>query len=240
MARRPRDCSSICVPYLGGGPQAFRGWADGLRSIADLVTVQLPGTGARLHEPPLTSIRAIAGGVASAIAAEVSGPYVLLGYSMGAVVAFEATRLIIGERLRPPASLIVAAHSAPQRPWPYPPASAGPDDEVLAQIRRYEGMPEAVMADPELAAVLMPTIRASLRAMETYVAPPPQPLPIPILAICGDADPTVSLEEMDEWRQNTTESFRLAAVPGGHFFIHQSQALMLDLVRAQLRLVLVV
>ena len=96
------------------------------------------------------------------------------------------------------------------------------------------------MADPELAAILMPTIRASLRAMETYVAPPLQPLPIPILAICGDADPAVSLEEMEDWRDQTSESFRLAVVPGGHFFIHQAPSEMLDLVRSQLQLVLVV
>ena len=228
------------MPYLGGGPQAFRGWSQGLGSIADILTVQLPGIGSRLAGTPLTSIRAIAGGVASAIAAEVTGPYALMGYSMGALVAFEATRLITGDHLRPPASLIVAANAAPQRPWPHPLASAGSDEEVLALIRRYEGMPEAVMARSEFGALLMPLIRASLRAMETYVAPPLQPLPIPILAICGDADPTVSVAEMGNWRHHSSESFQLAVVPGGHFFIHSAGSQVLDLVRSQLQLVLAV
>ncbi len=159
---------------------------------------------------------------------------------MGALVAFEATRLIIDERVRPPASLIVAANPGPERRWPYPPASAGTDEEVIAHVRRYEGMLIDVLADPELAAILMPTIRASLRAMETYVAPPRQPLPIPILAVAGEADPTVAVEEMDDWRMQTSESFRLATVPGGHFFIHQSGPQLLDLIRAQLQLVLAV
>ncbi len=112
----------ICVPYLGGGPQTFQGWSEGLRCIANILTIQFPGTGSGLVEVPLTSIRAIAGGIASAIATEVTGPYALMGYSMGALVAFEATRFIAGDRQRPPAALIVAASAAPQRPWP---SSAG-------------------------------------------------------------------------------------------------------------------
>jgi len=227
----------VCVPYLGGGPHAFRGWPEALRGFADVLTVQYPGSGARVAEAPLASIRAIAGGVATAIAADVAGPYVLLGYSMGALVAYETTRLLVENRLRPPASLIVAAHAPPQAAWPHPPASSGSDSEVLAHLRRYEGMPEAVMADAELAAILMPTIRASLRAMETYVAPPTQPFAIPILAICGDADPTVTPTDMDAWREHTSESFRLAVVPGGHFFVHQSPTETVELVRSELQYV---
>ena len=74
--------------------------------------------------------------------------------------------------------------------------------------------------------------------METYIPPPPQPLPIPILAICGDADPTVSPDEMDLWREETSEPFRLAIVPGGHFFMNQARAQTIDLVLSQLHLVL--
>ena len=185
----------------------------------------------------MASIREIAGGVVAAIAADVTGPFALMGYSMGAIVAFEAARLILANRMRPPASLIVAAHAAPQVPWPHRPVSSGTDDEVIAHIRRYEGNPEPVMADPELAAVFMPVIRAGLRAMESYAPPATEPMAIPLLAICGDADPTVSRAEMDGWREHTSDSFHLAAVPGGHFFLHQSPSQTLDLVRSQLQLV---
>ena len=171
-----------------------------------------------------------------AIAADVTGPYALMGYSLGALVSFEATRLIVANRMRPPASVIVAAHAAPQVPWPHRPVSSGTDDEVLTHIRRYEGMPEPVMADPEFAAALMPVTRAGLRAMESYTAPPVERFAIPLLAICVDADPTVSPAEMDAWREQTSESFRLEVVPGGHFFMLQSPSQTIDVVRSQLQL----
>jgi medium-chain acyl-[acyl-carrier-protein] hydrolase len=70
--------------------------------------------------------------------------------------------------------------------------------------------------------LLLPTLRADFKLVETYEYHQEPPLDCPILALAGDDDPDVTPAEASAWREQTTAAFSLRILPGGHFFLHQA------------------
>jgi surfactin synthase thioesterase subunit len=94
---------------------------------------------------------------------------------------------------------------------------------------------DQLMADPALRALVMPGLRADLEALETYRHVPRPPTRVPITAIAGAGDRSPTPGEMREWARHTASAFRLATVPGGHFFLRESRAAVLDVIAGALR-----
>lgn len=99
------------------------------------------------------------------------------------------------------------------------------DAELLARLRAYEGTPGELLANEEVLRFLLPTLRADFTLCETYRYEPAPPLPCPVTAFGGDADPEVSLDELRAWREQTTGPFTVRVFPGGHFYHRQCPAL---------------
>src|SRR4051812_36433387 len=79
-----------CFPHAGGAASSFVRVARGLPTAIDTVAVQYPGRQDRHTEAGMPSIAALADRVAEVLTARPSPlPTVLLGHSMGAVVAYE-------------------------------------------------------------------------------------------------------------------------------------------------------
>jgi surfactin synthase thioesterase subunit len=224
----------ICLPYLGGSGAVFRSWAGALGRDVEVLPVELPGHGTRFGEPPLRSLTALASAVADALEAELRGRYALFGYSMGGLLAFEVARLVAANRLPPPAHLFVAATRAPDVPRREDAVSGAPEAEVFAALRRYEGLPFGLDGEPELAAALLPAIRADFAALEGYRFRQGPPLEVPVTAIRGADDATVTPADVEAWRAHTDAPLRAATVPGAHFFLHTDRDALLRELRADL------
>ena len=82
--------------------------------------------------------------------------------------------------------------------------------------------------------LFLPILRADFTLLETYKCIPEPPLSCPISAYCGTQDNEVSQEEMAGWREHTTSIFKLEMIPGGHFFIHSHQDLLLRYISQEL------
>jgi surfactin synthase thioesterase subunit len=52
------------------------------------------------------------------------------------------------------------------------------------------------------------------------------------MAASGDADPSVSAEEMDGWRLHTKRMFSLQVFPGGHFFVESAHCMFMDALKS--------
>jgi medium-chain acyl-[acyl-carrier-protein] hydrolase len=151
-------------------------------------------------------------------------PYVLYGHSMGAWIAYELVREL--QRLnRPlPEHLVVAGRRAPHLPASRSPLYQLPDAELIEAIdQRYGGIPAALLANAELMQIFLPVLRADFELLDTYTWPGGEPLPVPITALAGTEDTTVTVPEVRGWRDYTTADFRLRMVAGGHFFHRDSK-----------------
>ena len=65
-----------------------------------------------------------------------------------------------------------------------------------------------------------------------YVEQPP--LSCPIYTFCGFDDDKATKRNMSQWEGYTTESFSLQMVPGDHFFLKESEQLLLDVISEEI------
>jgi surfactin synthase thioesterase subunit len=222
----------FCLPYAGAGASAYRLWRNAFGPDVDLRPLTLPGRESRLAEPPVIDPAE----VAQTIAASAELPYAIYGHSMGGRLGFEVIRLL-RERGAP---LPVRFYAAACRP----PDARGealfdniaglPEPEFLDVMRAGGGVPEEVLAEPELLAVVLPALRADLAWLDRYAYTLDEPLPVPIVTFAGTHDPAVTPEEIAGWARHTSAGWRGHEVQGGHFFLHSHVDEVVRLIRADL------
>ena len=212
----------------------FRSWQRELTQVG-VHAVQLPGRGWRFREKPYTRVRDLAVAACDGLRPHLGQPFALFGHSLGALVAFEIARELRRQRGPEPFHLFVSARRGPRRPDPASPMHGMPDARLLAEVRsRYGGIPEAVVQEPELLALLLPALRSDLEAVETYFCAPEPPLDVPISAFGGMSDPWASLDDLEAWRDETNGPFSVTRFPGGHFYLEESEAPLLEELGSQL------
>lgn len=227
-APRPDAPLLALLPHAGGSASHYLALSAQLARHAEVVAVQYPGRQERYREPPVLDLAVLASQVAGALEPWADRPVSLFGHSMGALVAFEAARLLEGAD-RPAAALIVSARRAPGRP------SAErvhllDDTGLLNEIRALGGIDQRLLHEEELLRHALPTVRADYQALETHVCPPGAAVGCPVTALIGNADPRVSVPDADAWRRHTTGRFDLRVFPGGHFYLDSQVGAVADAV----------
>lgn len=210
----------FCFPYAGGGASAYRLWPAALPPSVELVAIQLPGTESRVRESPLETISGMVAEFAPLIAARSDLPFGFFGHSLGSVVAFEVTRALRRAGARLPRFLIVSGRRPPRVPDRHPPLRHLSNDDLVTHIdSRYGGIRREVFQHPEMMALLLPGLRASITALETHEFRDESPLACPLVALGGASDPMSPESDLDAWRHETTGPFARRTFPGGHFYL---------------------
>jgi medium-chain acyl-[acyl-carrier-protein] hydrolase len=117
-------------------------------------------------------------------------PFALFGHSLGALVAFEVARRLRHRRGPEPRHVFLSGRRAPHLAERYPPMAHLDDVAFVTEVRRrYNGISEEVLQHADLMELLLPTLRADIKAFEAYTYEPGEPLGSPITAYGGDQDP---------------------------------------------------
>lgn len=232
--RNPR-IKLFCVPYAGRGASLFHPWASRLPETVELSAIQLPGRETRRSEPPFRHLDAIVEALAAEILPRLDRPYVLFGHSMGALICFELARAL-RRRVAPlPAALVLSGRRAPSIPNGDPLLHRLPDQQFVEELcRRYNGIPQAVLDEPELMRILLPALRCDVSALETYLFRHEPPLAIPFLLYGGRDDVQMAPESVAAWRMLTEAGLELRLFPGGHFYLQEDRKALLEALSADL------
>lgn len=223
----------FCLPYAGGNASIFRAWHDYLPAFAEVCAVQYPGRGARLRESAYTSMSPLLEAVSHAMRPLLDKPYILFGYSMGALLAYELSILLSRSLDRPPLKLIVAGLNAPFVQSSVSPIHDLPEIEFRKQLRLNGGIPEELMDDEELLELLSPSLRADFSVCETYEYTQGI-VPCPIVALGGQDDEFLSEQSLTSWHSLTNSGFSSKLLPGGHFFLHSHPEQLLAAIRNEI------
>lgn len=211
----------ICLPHAGGGAASFTRWLRLFPPAIEPVRVQLPGREELAAQPPLRQVREAVSALLPQLPGLAGGPVALYGHSMGALIAFELARALRAEGTAP-THLFVSGRRAPHLPASKPPIHHLPDEEFAAELAAIGGA--AGVSSPALRRYTARLVKADLTLCEEYAHHPARPLPCPITAFHGTADPIVDVAEVESWQDHTTEAFALHTFPGDHFFHQRHRA----------------
>lgn len=224
----------FCVPFAGGGTEAFDGWREALAPVAEVRVARLPGRGTRYGEPLVDAMPALVEDLAAQCEDLSRGPFALLGYSFGSYAA-HALALHLAERGRVARRLFVGGSRSPHLPPLGPARHLMRDAELMAELRAMNGTAPEVLASAELMAMYLPILRADFRIAETY-PPTAAPAPCPLTVFGASQDAFVPTADLSAWSRLGGDDTEVRVYDGDHFVIRSERPLICRAVRAHLLL----
>lgn len=227
--RPPAATKLICLPHAGGSASAYRAWPDRAGAGIEVHAVQYPGREDRLTDPFIDRMDALVEAIVTELAATRLGRFAFFGHSMGGAVAYEVTVRLRALGLPEPTHLFVSGRQPPEH------HRGGTlhtkDDQALVdELVRLRPANAELMAEPDLASIVLPVVRNDYRLIETYQPTDAPPLTCPITALVGEHDTELTVHEAADWAGRTRGKARLHTFPGDHFYLVDHRAAVIDTV----------
>lgn len=208
----------VCFPHAGGSASFFFPVSAALSPGVEVLAVQYPGRQDRRAEPNIESIPHLADAILPSVRPLADRPLAFFGHSMGAVLAYEVAFRLERDGAAPLARLYVSSRRAPSCH-----RSEGvhlrDDAGLIAELQRLSGTNADLLGNQEMLKMILPAIKSDYRAVETYRDTTDRTVRTPIVAVIGDDDPKVTIDEAKAWAAHGTGTFDLRVFSGGHFYL---------------------
>jgi len=209
-------CRLVCFAHSGGSARSFAEWPASLPPEWELWAAELPGHGTRRAEPLPRQVGDVAPQLARAIEPLLDRPTILLGHSLGAILAFEVARALEHHAPRP-RLVVLSARPAPDAARPGELLHVLDDATFIDRVRAIAGA-ERGGEWQELLELSLPVLRADFAMGERWQPDEHASIGIPVVAFAGLSDPYAPPAAMAGWARYTRAAFRAYAFPGDHFF----------------------
>lgn len=222
----------FCFPFAGGGATAYSGWQRRLGGAVRVVPVRLPGREARIAEPRFTEFDALLDDLDGQLGPELDrAPYALFGHSMGAMIAYALAHRRHRAGGRAPRALMLSAYRPPHLGVPklFEAVDAARTREALMDaLIALGGIPAELLARPDWMALLLPIAADDLLMCSTVPRRPADPIPVPLHLFAASGDALVTPSEVGEWARHADAGCELTVFPGGHFYLREREAEVLE------------
>ena len=227
----------LCLPYSGASAMVYSRWRRQLPSWMQLQPVELPGRGARYDEPLQIDMRELARQLAREHKPGLQAPYALFGHSLGALLACEMAHAFRELGVAEPVALFASGTAAPSMRSDYDRGFAEPrsDEELIEQLRAFQGTSEEVLANQELMSLTLPVLRADFMMCGRFT-PIDRPLLNCPVHVLGGKEDRATTEQLIGWSKETQGSFSVDMMTGGHFFIHEHEARVIRTIKTHLEI----
>lgn len=220
------DVRLICLPWAGAGASGFWPLAHRLGSSVEVFAYQPPGRESRIRGALSLSLDGLVEDFLLKTRELRSRPFGLLGHSFGAMVAYEAALRICGGGDALPEFVIASGCAGPAAKSSQADISQLPEAEFVTACAAYGGLPEEILGNAELMRLILPGLRSDCRMAEHWrtakLAALPKPLPVPLVAVAGAADPFVPKEGLQAWLAVAGSDFSFRQFAGGHFYLSEN------------------
>lgn len=227
LPKRAPGLRLICLPYAGGAAATYLPWALHLPREIELVAIQPPGRGTRMDEAPYSEMEPLIRELLTVFPEVTDRPYVLYGHSLGSRVAFELALRCQQMGLPTPVTLIASGSRAAHLRISEKPIYDLPEAQFIEALRELQGTPEEVLGNRELIQLLSPLLRADFKIADLHCSER-IPLDCPVVVFTGVEDHEVSQDDAERWRELSTRGCEVHRFPGGHFFVEEHRALVLE------------
>lgn len=231
----PRAHRLYCFPYAGGNANLFRDWVNRVPEGVDIIGIQAPGKGARVLEAPYTDLGALVDDLLVAMTPTLGdGPFSFFGHSNGAMIAFHLACRLHALRLPLPQRLFLSDNPAPWTRTGEKNYATMPDDEFKDTLRELNATPSEILQDDELLSLLMPGLRADFMLADSYRFPRGVALPVRT-TVFHATQGEIPRHQILAWEERIVGPVEYHDMPGGHFFLHTHEQLLVDEVSRRIR-----
>lgn len=218
----------FCLPYAGAGASIFRLWPQLLPAHVEVAAFAFPGREMRRGEASISNLDILLEHLLEALTPYLDKPFAIFGHSMGSVIAYELAKKLEQKKFQPQ-HLFVSGAAGPQVPERIRTLHLLSDKEFVEQLSaRYNAIPDVLLKDEALLALILPILRADIQLLETYAYQEGARLNCPITAFGSYEDPEATLECIETWGKHTTATFNSKMFPGDHFYLNTHRELLLD------------
>nr|WP_315847127.1 alpha/beta fold hydrolase [uncultured Achromobacter sp.] len=223
----------LCLPCAGASATMYLRWRRLLPAWLRVEPVELAGRGSRIADPFSAGFEEAVNDICARLRPWTSGRYALYGHSMGALLAYGAARRQSSLGLPLPQCLIASGSASPSARDNSRLARMRGHADLLDDLRRQGGTPQAVFEDEELLALTLAVLEADYALCLDYRHHDEAPLALPVHVMGGRRD-DIAPERLRAWQDVSQESATLEYFDGGHFFIRDSEPAVLGAIAAHL------
>ncbi|HEV7682558.1 MAG TPA: alpha/beta fold hydrolase [Pyrinomonadaceae bacterium] len=220
--------SIFLLPYGGGSAASYRSYVARFPpDIARVVPVEIPGRGKRSHEEYAKSIQECAALALQEIDTESEG-YILHGHCMGALLAFEAIKLIETSGRQLPIFMVASGRNAPRHVNDWLRRLPELDDRSLfKELQELGGIPRGLSF--AMAQHFLTVIRNDQAMIRDY-DPGETRIGVPILALAGREDKMTTAAAVADWEDYTSKFLSIEWLDGQHYsFLSQPDRVAVQL-----------
>lgn len=219
----------ICFPYAGSHIRVFSPLHDYLKKkgiTADFSEIDYAGHGKRYSEKLIGSIQDNAADVFNSLLFELSNeePVILIGYSMGALIAYETAKLMLEHGMYV-SKLFFMAAIPPHRIAVSNEKYEG-EEAFLKKCQTYGLIKEDQFKSKELRKIFLPALLNDILSVDNYNLSnkfqwTKFDQKIDIAVFHGELDETVSYTE--DWKDLSAGEIEYYTYSAGHFFYYDCQ-----------------
>ncbi|GID33097.1 thioesterase II family protein [Paractinoplanes brasiliensis] len=229
MERPEAPVRLLIFHHAAGSAMSFSGLARSLSRLSEPVLIELPGRGNRAREPHAKSFADAVSGLLPAVLSLIDRPVVVLGHSLGALIAHSVLHEMTAEHRRRVRAVVVSAAKAPATAaalatFPDGPFQARTRESLLADLDRFGGIPAGLLADPEVRDHAVTLLGHDLHLADTYRQPPAGGGAVPYQFWFGSGDTSLSREEGARWAAGVGRPVPVQEFEGGHFYLQAGPA----------------
>ncbi|MEM9675211.1 MAG: SDR family NAD(P)-dependent oxidoreductase [Bacteroidota bacterium] len=216
----------FCIHPVGAGASMFSHFIYNPPQEAEVLAFQLPGRENRVDEPHYEDVSALVRDMATAMEPMLDKPFVIFGHSFGGMVGYELIRHLKKSRGKSPIRLFISGTIAPQLTKKWKERDVISETAILANSEERLLSLMSYIDDIEFLKKILPIMRKDMAMIMNYVYQPNGKLEVPITAFAANKDEVVYPTEVEQWREQTVNSFSMEVLEGDHWFLSRNKDLV--------------
>jgi surfactin synthase thioesterase subunit len=217
----------LCIPYSGGSKYSLMPLVKHAPRGLNPVVMEFPGRGTRSTEKLCDDIHLLAHDLYLQALPFINEPYAIYGHSMGGLLTYLLTKLIISYQLPEPLHLFITGTTGPSVKNFDKKNHLLEKEAFIEKIDSLGGMPDEIIRNPEMMEYFERIMRSDFRAAENYIHEPSEPFDIPISVIIGDKE-DMKHDDVKAWSRVSNSKVDVSILPGNHFFIFDHALKIMD------------
>lgn len=211
----------FAIPYAFGNSTIFYPLEKNLNVDIEFLPVDYSGHFMRHSEPLYSDINDIAFDIYGQISNKLCQDYVLFGYSMGGLVAYELFNIIKSYGHPLPNRILIFATNEPEFNY----SKLDFESFDLNQIRNilidFSGTSQEVLENDDIIKELSPIVKSDCIALRDYIPDITKNITVPVTVLRGENEQ----ENLDNcrkgWERFCSAGLDYEIVAGGHFFMFE-------------------